>query len=765
MENKDMILAHVAKHKSNLKSSNTYFLENGKFSIDKSSLIKIKKIFELEPQDEILFLTFEKEFEKGGLFSSDRTWYWTSVFMENYFMIGRVEDTDGWLGGSDDKHIIHWKNIENTELFWDEENDTNYLRIFFKNSNEYEDILPHWFGIPEEKFEILTSIINKIADNFQDKEKEDWEKIMEVYGDEKFDETLELIEDYVLKYSNDYVVQWIKAECLKGKKLYQDAFKTINHALEKFENDYKNNLLDETLEDEDATLEDIDQLLEDNEIEISYQDATDLLRTKAEIQYYLSDYYQALQNLKLAQKHAVEHDDKKALSEDIDIAYKAFKENFFEQDYSKRKVIITDAKLHDLSTNAFKVLLKEELPDLQFPIGHPVEKELYVGHPYNNKIYIPISTLEEALFMDRFQEFSYFLQSLGATKISIENKRGKAVEQMDNIGAETNASAELGKAGISIASAETNRTASSNTDQSQNSYKHVSREQVFSPTKKPFLPKNLVWYHHEPSWQRLHEQRVNGNLLVHNEIISTEQHQAISQNEKRSLQQSLQYYVSNANVSHSIDTSHMFTEKETTEWVIHVEFAPINELTDNVSETKSNTENQLDISENEQKYIEEIKFSIEDDGQIDEDERRMLERKRQKYEISEERALELEKSLVPSNDLTTEELEYIEELKECATDGKISDGDRRILTRLANKLGISEERAEELENLAFKTGKEQVYTAEELKYIEEVKFCLEDDGEISASERRMLNKERDNLGISPERAEEIEQEFIKEVKK
>src|SRR5690606_28304857 len=51
-----------------------------------------------------------------------------------------------------------------------------------------------------------------------------------------------------------------------------------------------------------------------------------------------------------------------------------------------------------------------------------------------------------------------------------------------------------------------------------------------------------------------------------------------TKNEKRSIQQSLEYYFNEADATHSIDAGHMFREKETTEWVINVEFAPIESL-------------------------------------------------------------------------------------------------------------------------------------------------------------------------------------------
>ena len=102
---------------------------------------------------------------------------------------------------------------------------------------------------------------------------------------------------------------------------------------------------------------------------------------------------------------------------------------------------------------------------------------------------------------------------------------------------------------------------------------------------------------------------------------------------------------------------------------------------------------------------------------------------------------------------TAAENEYLDELKACVEeDGEISPKERRLLERLREKLGISSERATELEA----TLSAPQLTDEEKEYLEEYKACFEEDEEISPKERRLLNRLRDTLGISAERAEELE---------
>lgn len=103
-----------------------------------------------------------------------------------------------------------------------------------------------------------------------------------------------------------------------------------------------------------------------------------------------------------------------------------------------------------------------------------------------------------------------------------------------------------------------------------------------------------------------------------------------------------------------------------------------------------------DAASNEREYIEEFKACIENDGIISQRERRLLDRLRDSLGISEERANELERRYNPSA-LSTEEVEYINEVKAMLEDGVITERERRLLDRLAKSLNITPERAKEIE--------------------------------------------------------------------
>jgi len=99
----------------------------------------------------------------------------------------------------------------------------------------------------------------------------------------------------------------------------------------------------------------------------------------------------------------------------------------------------------------------------------------------------------------------------------------------------------------------------------------------------------------------------------------------------------------------------------------------------------------------------------------------------------------------------TNEQDYLEMFKEYVADGDISERDRKILEKLRIRLGITEEKAKELEEACLNPQ----LSEDEKEYLE---MCKEyaADGEISDRDRKMLNKMRDRMGISEERAKELE---------
>ena len=112
---------------------------------------------------------------------------------------------------------------------------------------------------------------------------------------------------------------------------------------------------------------------------------------------------------------------------------------------------------------------------------------------------------------------------------------------------------------------------------------------------------------------------------------------------------------------------------------------------------------------------------------------------------------------------TQQEQNYYELIVDMLDDGIIDDSERSLLNKKKDRYGISDERAKEIEDFALQEiqnkNKPKFNTEGEEEYYELLEDML-DDCTIDESERSLLNKRKSKYGISDERAKEFE-DYIK----
>src|SRR5690606_30488846 len=208
-------------------------------------------------------------------------------------------------------------------------------------------------------------------------------------------------------------------------------------------------------------------------------------------------------------------------------------------------------------------------------------------------------------------------------------------------------------------------------------------------------PNDLVWYHSDLNWQKLARQRLEGNLLTHAEIISLSQVENISSQEIQTINADLKAFFVKAGVKYSKDIELESKSNKKQTWTLSVEFEDIRKL--NEVHVQLNSEENITIDQTLNPYIakykEDVQFMLEDDGIIDEGERKMIDRKIEKYGFTKEGATQIEKELMFNN----EELKYIEEYKILLAEGEIGEMERNILRRYAKRFNINADRQKDLE--------------------------------------------------------------------
>ena len=378
---------------------------------------------------------------------------------------------------------------------------------------------------------------------------------------------------------------------------------------------------------------------------------------------------------------------------DFNIANSDYVEHFLEIPYQERKVLFVTDGYSTLEQNSIAVLHINELDNLTFPIGHPMVNQLYVAHPLIQNHYIPFENYEVELIQDRVREFCSLMEGMGATSITVGYQQFNVSESESY--ANTNALAAVGmkfySAQASVNQQETNKFM-------QSLGQSLNLHQTYNPFQQPFIPDNLIWYPQEPTWQRLVEQRLRGSITSHTESIETNKTQVINNDSLSEIQAELQVLLSNANLEISTSTSETLKQHDNVVLQIHVEFAPLWSL--GQTEYQEIPSQESELTENEQEYLEMFQETLADgNGSITNSSRKLLSKFANRLGITAHRATQLEQMYLPS--FTTEEKEFIEEVRTVIDeDGELTNMSIRLLHKLATKLGISEQRAEELINIA-----------------------------------------------------------------
>ncbi len=677
----------INKYHSQLNKSNfdgdIYFPDNnGKLQIERSvfnkMLNKFNEQFEeplFSPNDDEYCLSFKYEvYEKSeSLWREDRNYYMATILTNRGIVSVWSEETTGFEKKPDQIDILLWEEIEDIKWYYDDEKN-NFFRFFIKNETHQYDLYLNRFGFPkydngiQQLLTLLTDIV--IFENNKEQAIEQhfenlYSKIENLGFQEKIDkiEALDILEEFKADYVN-------LNEDNSNSRFY------YIHKI-KFTEDPKQAL---------RVFSDYKKLCGDK-----LGPATTFEIAKV---YAMShDYLSAVNYFAHSEENYQNAEEKFEVQTFKKNAYTELIKEFTNINYDNRKLLFVADEVVHTSMDGMVVLKKNRLPQgIQFPMNHPKINEVYICHPINKNSYLPIKEFEKELFTDRLHELMLLLGSLGAKNIDISSQKRNSNAENQKNNMQANASLD-----IKINSAKVDYEKNSNRDSSLENELNVKFHQTLNPKKAPFVPNNLVWYHSNLGWQRLANQRLNGNLLLHTEVISTKQVETLSTNEIKKLNAEITFLWGKVKAAggytNEIDFNSVTEKNYTLE--VAVEFEDIDNLQQIVSnENTHEIENKTTSTQSHEQYAEELRFMLEDDGEIDEKERRILERLRKNLGLSDEEARQIEEEITQ---LSQNEKEYLEEYQAIIADGEITERERRLLNRLSSSLGIAEERIKELE--------------------------------------------------------------------
>lgn len=325
---------------------------------------------------------------------------------------------------------------------------------------------------------------------------------------------------------------------------------------------------------------------------------------------------------------------------------------YIDKPYFERRFLMVADDDRGTANDAIDIFRRAELPQgVNFGNNRVQKNVLYIAHPGKKGLYIPFDGYEMAYFNDKIHELTYLLQALGAEKITINWVKGQKLKDFEESTSNIGASVDAGVAGGSV-----NASNQSNSTKMESKKSEISLTLTNSPILPPFVPDDLHWLEHEPSWEMMIKQRMVGTKTYELQVSSQSQ-QSLNESEAESLKVALRYLKVKIGFEYDSTVKRINEREDETIWKVFVEFKPLdqfspssgsvnksNEITrhnsDSVANRPSETLCHNSLEEYRNSCIALIKsYNVSDNIQIE------LNRLRKEYNISPEEAEGIEKEI------------------------------------------------------------------------------------------------------------------------
>jgi hypothetical protein len=142
------------------------------------------------------------------------------------------------------------------------------------------------------------------------------------------------------------------------------------------------------------------------------------------------------------------------------------------------------------------VISRQQAEELDLPVGHPLDKLVYIGDPADPAVYYPAADFHRKTFENKFSEAISLLMGLGATELEVRATMGwgsKFAAELD-VPLPRGVSAEM-----------PNAKKAQRSDSSLLFYAHLT-------PNEPRIPEGLVWFPRESAWQQVAAGRMEHGL-------------------------------------------------------------------------------------------------------------------------------------------------------------------------------------------------------------------------------------------------------------
>ena len=327
---------------------------------------------------------------------------------------------------------------------------------------------------------------------------------------------------------------------------------------------------------------------------------------------------------------------------------------YTDKKYYDRQCIMVVNDDRGLRNSDIDVFTRFNLPeDIAFSDGRATLNTIYVAHPANKGLYIPLANHELALFRDKMDELILLLQALGATEVEIIREQGMSAEQVNRSSSSTDAGSGW-KSTVSLSGGYHTSQSHTSANAKADGY-HIKVKS--NNDNYPFVPQGLQWYQLTPEWEKMVKQRMLGLQEYELELRSSYL-SSISSSQMNALKATAKIIFARLNFSTSSEYESNFKGSGEIVWRLKIKFRPLQKYAQNEIESLSRSrDNQIPNTSTapssyfskhgKSNYRESCKQLIPPNGKISDTIRIELNRLRDKFGISADEAASIEKEYLP----------------------------------------------------------------------------------------------------------------------
>src|SRR5260221_9165712 len=165
-----------------------------------------------------------------------------------------------------------------------------------------------------------------------------------------------------------------------------------------------------------------------------------------------------------------------------------------QQKYKKKGVVIN-------------LIGRSSIEHFKLPPAPRLDRTIYVAHPVLRQEYSPLANFHRSTFENKFNELLSLLTHLGAKTIEVYHMSGWGADFAAHLGANLGAS--------NKAKDSSEQQAEQPPKASVGAQQHTEQTLLYKAILQghaPSMPEGLKWYHTEPNWQQIADQRLHHGL-------------------------------------------------------------------------------------------------------------------------------------------------------------------------------------------------------------------------------------------------------------